>query len=101
MSYIPDCRTDSCYNEKYLSKFDMTYVEGYDWAVSQMLNLFEGNEDVYPDLIDLVGEDGEVVKRALEHWMEMQRDELITSMIDAMDDETYHAIKREVDGENV
>jgi len=90
MSYIPDCRTDEIYNEERLTGRDKDFVAGYDWAVDQILNLFEGNTNVFPRLEDIldentaiVNEDKEsIVKESIEQWAEMQRNELITSMID-------------------
>lgn len=90
MSYIPDCRTDDNYNETKLNARNMDYIAGYDWAVEQILNLFDGNSDVFPRLADIldentavVNEDKEaVVRESIEQWSEMQRNELITSMLD-------------------
>ena len=33
MSYIPDCRTDEYYNEKYLEGLEKTFIEGFDFCV--------------------------------------------------------------------
>ena len=90
MSYIPDCRNDENYNETKLSTRDMDFVAGYDWAVEQILCLFDGNTNVFPRLEEIldentavVNEDKEaVVRDSIEQWAEMQRNELITSMID-------------------
>jgi len=106
MSRIPDCRTDEYYNEKYLGKNDKAFVAGYDWAVSQIINLFN-NLEVYPDLKELLDDKKAVIKDnkvdiaivAIEDWAEMQRDELITSMIDGMDEKEYQKIKELVDGQ--
>ena len=98
MTYIPDCRTDDFYNEKYLNEKDKEFLKGYDYAVEQALNLLN-NADVYPDFDDLLNpnkslvntDKKEIVKNALDQWLEMERDELITSMIDYMDDDEYEA----------
>lgn len=46
MSYIPDCRTDEDYNEKYLNEKDFQFVRGYDWAVEQVIDNFFDNIEV-------------------------------------------------------
>lgn len=105
MSYIPDCRTDENYNEKYLNAKDKEYVAGFDEAVEQIKCLFS-NLDVYPDLEELLDDNkaiiaegkADTVKEAIEDWMESQRDELITSMIDNMSEKEYQSIKESVDG---
>ena len=106
MSYIPDCRTDENYNEKYLVGNNKMFIAGFDYAVETILNLFDGNLDVYPKLEELLDDkkaiiaDGKValVKESIDHWAEMQRDEMITGMIDGMDEDEYKKIKAEVDG---
>ena len=106
MSNIPDCRNDEFYNEKYLKLGDSNFVAGYDYAVEQILNMIQYNANVYPDLsvllnrnIAVINEDKvKTVVDAITNWSEMQRNELITSMIDAMDDNDYRSIKENVDG---
>ena len=46
MSYIPDCRSDENYNEKYLNEKDFQFVRGYDWAVEQVIDNFFDNLEV-------------------------------------------------------
>lgn len=105
MTYIPDCRTDASYNDKYLDAKDKEYLAGFDEAVEQMKCLFS-NLEVYPDFAELL-DDGkavikegkvEIAQNAIEDWMESQRDMLITSMIDGMDEDEYKAIKEKIDG---
>lgn len=108
MSMIPDCRSDEYYNEKYLVDNDKMFVQGFDWAVSQIVNLFEGNLEVYPDLKELLDDKKAVIKddkvkiaiEAIQDWAEMERDELITSMIDGMDEGEYQKIKEKIDGQS-
>lgn len=105
MSYIPDCRTDEYYNEKYLKDKDAEFIRGFDYAVENMLNIFN-NLDVYPDVEELLDDKkailkegkAELVRDALEEWVEMARDEVITSMIESMDETEYQRIKEAVDG---
>ena len=40
---------------------------------------------------------GDLLRSQLADWIESERDEIITSMIDAMDDDEYQRIKAEVD----
>lgn len=97
MTYIPDCRTNEFYNEKYLVGDNLEFVKGYDWAVSEILNLF-ANLEVYFETNEIQGiPNAEKFKDAIEDWAEMGRDELITSMIDDMDEDEYEAIKTKVD----
>ena len=106
MSYIPDCRTDENYNEKYLNEKDKLFIAGYDWAVNEM-SIFFDNLNVYPEVETILADDTAIitegkadkVKEAIEEWVEMSRDELITSMIDGMDGDEYEKIKAEVDKE--
>lgn len=105
MSYIPDCRTNENYNEKYLGDMDKEFVRGYDYAVEQIVNLIEFNTDVYPELDDILDfnkavacvDKKKIVKESIEEWAEAQRDELITSMIDSMDDAEYEKNKAAAD----
>ena len=104
--HIPDCRSDEAYNEKYLNDRDARFISGYDFAVEAVANIFN-NLNVYPDFEDLLTDnkaiiiDGkaDVAKEAIDDWLESERDMLITSMIDNMDDDEYDAIKSRVDGE--
>ena len=98
MSMIPDCRTDENYNQKYLNEKDSDFLAGYDWAVKEIMNMFN-NLEFYPKLLGILeGTNRDVAMCAVEDWAEAQRDELITSMIDGMDDAEYQSIKEAVDG---
>lgn len=105
MTYIPDCRSDEYYNQKYLDADDGKFLAGYDWAVDQAINLFD-NLEVFPEAEELLEDNDAVIregkketmKEALKDWLEMERDELITSMIDNMDEDRYERIKKKVDG---
>lgn len=98
MSYIPDCRTDEFYNEKYLVGNDKMFLAGYDWAVEQITTLFY-NLEVYPELVGLLEGHEEELESALRDYAEMGRNELVTSMIDGMTDEEFEEIKAKVDSE--
>lgn len=105
MTYIPDCREGEYYNQKYLNEKDKQFVAGFDWAVERISELFRGNINVFPELEELLDDNTavirenkeETVKNAVEEWAEMERDELITSMIDGMSEEEYTRIKASVD----
>ena len=109
MSYIPDCRTDENYNDKYLNSTDKEFVAGYDYAVEQVLNLIDYNSDVDDDLENLLDTNIAVVNvdkkaiihKAVKHWMESERDMLVTSMIDNMAEDEYEQIKTTVDSKEV
>ncbi len=132
MSYIPDCRNDENYNEKYLNNFDKEFVRGYDWCVEMSVDNFFDNLDIYfgddSHIMHLLNEElpenmreeyeiertfadenDRVEKRDVKtyvdllrskilDYIEMERDELITSMIDNMDEQEYSEIKAKVDG---
>lgn len=132
MSYIPDCRTDENYNEKFLNEKDSEFVRGFDWCVEMAVDNFFANEmfelqnaDSYLGHIlneklpeEMQSEydvefrfagtgDKETETRKVEtyadlirskilDWIEMERDELITSMIDNMSDEDLDRNKQKV-----
>lgn len=132
MSYIPNCRTDEEYNEKYLNKYDNEFVRGFDWCVEMAVDNFFSNLDIYFDsdshlthllnekLPEGMSEDyemdftyadenrkkelrktetyGDMLKYKILDYIEMERNELITSMIDNMDEQEYAEIKAKVDG---
>ena len=131
MTYIPDCRTDENYNQKYLNKLDKEFLSGFDWCMENAVDNFfdnnydfddgsyichellqelsEGDKDDY--IMEFTFNDRKDEKRKIKTiidkvryeilaWIESERDMLITSMIDAMDEEEYHKIKGEVDKEN-
>lgn len=132
MSYIPDCRTDEYYNQKYLNERDKEFIRGFDWCTEMAVdNFFDNNyekgfdednfvgHEVLQELPDQLREkyemefsflDGKVEERTIETiidqiryeilvWIESERDMIITSMIDGMNEEEYRKIKDEVDKE--
>lgn len=102
MSYIPDCRTDKYYNEKYLNDRDSLFLRGYDYAVEQMKNMCS-NIEVFPPLMGIVHcrAEEETLEECIDMWAEMCRNEMITSMLDGMDEHEYEDIRRKVDGTEV
>ena len=105
MSYIPDCRTDADYNEKFLGHDDKEFVRGYDWCAEHpVTNAFDNLErweheglDVRPSDIEKVLE---AFKPFLLDWIERDRNDLITSMIDSMDEDEYQKRKAETPIDN-
>lgn len=122
MSYIPDCRRDECYNQKFLSGDDKEFVRGFDWCAEEAVdNFFDNNYDYdtgeylahiltqkvpeclrehytmeytfgdRPDEERTIETYADLIRFELLHWIEMQRNELITSMLDSMSDEEYAA----------
>lgn len=126
MSYIPDCRTDENYNEKYLNEDDKCEVRGFDWCAEMAADTFFDNlpfdddsylmhvlneelpedmreeYDVESDFVDgapehrIVRTYADLLRKELLVYMECERNELITSMIDGMPDEDYTANKERV-----
>ena len=96
MSYVPDCRTDEAYNERYLKEDDAEFVRGYDWCAERAVeNAFDNLDAWEPDLDVRPSDIKKVVeafKPFLLDWIETGRNELITSMIDNMSAEEYQSI---------
>ena len=129
MSYIPNCREDEHYNQKYLNTKDKEFIKGFDWAVEQVFDNFFNNLDMldsdYLEIIlkqeipenmqeeytmifsfpDVTEENRQVktyedyIRFKILDWLESGRDELITSMVDGMDEKEYNEIKERVDKE--
>ena len=105
MSYFPDCRTDEYYNEKYLIQADKEVIHGYDWCVEQVMSAFVNiDEWTFRDELDIRPSDivkaAEAMEPWFKRWLESDRNELITSMLDDMDEEEYKKRKEEVDNKN-
>lgn len=129
MSYIPDCRNDEYYNQKYLNEKDGEFVRGFDWCAEKAVDVFFDNLEAYfatdaylmhmlneempkemhdeydwQDSFDGTGEKRivrtylDALRAHLIDWMESSRDELITSMIDSMEEDEYKSIKDKIDG---
>ena len=106
------------YYQEYLNKDDDNFLDGYDWATEEEIVGFFNNLDVFLDDLDndilfdpekldenllaaeeVTDEDKKAasketrfmlwLKESLLQYMELSRDELVTSMIDAMEDEEY------------
>lgn len=119
MTYIPDCRTDETYNQKYLNENDKEFIRGLDYTVSAFEVFLDNldtytNGDIFDDpydekkeneakifILKLINSDFQkkVLKRIFNDWMEMDRNEFITSMIDHYSEEEYEEIRKKVDNE--
>lgn len=126
---FPDCRNDEYYNQDFLDGMNEKIVRGYDFAVETADGFFDNPEFVNDDEImrffdkelpedmrdeyeiNCITPDehsearkvltyGDYVRSRLIAWLEMQRNELITSMIDSMDDTLYEAIRNKIMKEN-
>ena len=118
MTYIPNTRSRwnespytrkgqkkelNAYYEGYLNGKDSEFVAGYDFNTENAIENYFHNLAMYQHEKD--GTESDVanifqfIKETLLHYIEMNRDELIVSMIDGMDDEEYERIKAMVDRE--
>lgn len=118
MSLFADCRNDGVYNEDFLDKVDSSFLKGADFAVDQIENMFLNNLDSYEDeltevldegevagedevystrqdLYDILGENKELIVTLIRHWMEKERDMLVTSMIDGMNEDEYKRLRKQ------
>lgn len=119
MSIFPDCRNDSVYNQEFLERDDDIFLQGFDYAVDQIILLLADNLDVYEneltelcpedheieedeafttreDLYPIVQENKDILCAIIKDWLEQARNEAITSMIDAIPQEKFDKIKKEV-----
>ena len=119
MSMFPDCRHDDFYNEDFLNKNDAGFLRGFDYALEIICNLIQNNLNAYEneltevleegavapsdevfstreDLYDILSENADLVSSIITHWHESERDEIITLMIDNMDDDEYNQIRNKV-----
>lgn len=117
MSIIPDCRVDENYNADFLNEKDSEFISGYDYALTQILNLIQNNLEVYQnelteispykdgcpedeiyasrrDLFDIVEENKGLISNIISDWHERERDTIITSFIENMSEEEYENCKK-------
>lgn len=102
---FPDCRNDNYYNERFLDKNDTEFVDGMDFMLEQICNLFENNLDVYAgrleveteiDVDKFLDKAKEELSEMIKDWAEMERNQMITSMIDGMNTEAYETNRKKV-----
>ena len=100
MTYIPNCRAEGPYSQENLNAENKRMIDGFDHCVENAVETFFYNTDVYFDddshlmhvlkekLPEDLAEEDEVttyldlLKTKLLEWIESQRDELITALID-------------------
>lgn len=65
------------------------FLKGFDWCVKEIINLFNGNTDIYElsydgdiDLNKVIEKASDEIKEMIEDWAESCRDELVVSMLD-------------------
>lgn len=49
MSYIPDCRRDEFYNQRFLSGDNKAFIDGFDWCAENAVDNFFSNNYDYDD----------------------------------------------------
>lgn len=123
MSMFPDCRSDDAYNEDFLNKMDKEFIAGFDCCLEQIKNLIENNLEVYEseldyvpedeseknkdevysnreDLFEIVRDNAEIISCCIEDWAESERDQIITSLIENMDEKELIENRKKVFEEN-
>ena len=116
---FPDCRNDENYNERFLDLYDKRFIKGMDYALDVIKNLIEYNLEFYEDeltnvhkkgetycedevyvsrrdFFDILEENRKAVTAVIEDCLECERNEVIVSMIENMDDDKYEKNKAEV-----
>lgn len=106
--YLPNAREDEAYNEKYLLENDKQFLSGFDYAIDKVMGMFFANLDIFDFTVE--GEDIDIGRIFANHpdisalfqgnmkqYFESERNELVVSMIENMDDDEYERIKEEVD----
>lgn len=91
---FPDCKNDDVYNEDFLNTKDLEFVRGCDYAFDKISNLFENNLDVYASCIgkmscEILEQHKGEISCIIKHWFEQERNQMITTMIDSMNDDEY------------
>lgn len=122
---FPDVRNDDWYNEDFLDGESKKEVIGFDWATFAVDNLFDNIEQItdesdylekvlseklpesLQDEYDMEGLDGEdehrevktyadFIRMKILSWLENERNELVVSMIENMDESVYKALREKV-----
>lgn len=119
MSLFPDCRNDDYYNTDFLDAEDTKFVQGFDYALSIICDLFRNNLSLFEkelsevvedgvvissdevfstriDLPDVLKENAELICAMLENYHEAERNTIITQFIDYMDSDEYKSIRKKV-----
>lgn len=100
----PDCRVDENYNEDFLIEEDKQVIRGYDLACGFATDFIMGNIEP-EEILGVLGANRVVrsvfstvrkyIHRELSRHLESCRDEIITSIIDNMDEDKYNEIREQ------
>ena len=122
---FPDVRNDDWYNEDFLDGASKKEVLGFDWATFAVDNLFENIEQItdesdylekvfseelpksLQDEYDMERHDGEdehrevktyadFIRMKILSWLENERNEIVVSLIENMDESVYKALREKV-----
>lgn len=94
---IPDCRNDNYYNYDFLDAERRLFADGYDDCIRALRSALRNLDDFFAEHPDC-----RIKKRkrkALRRWLldllESDRNELIMSLIDDMEEDDYNAIRED------
>lgn len=100
----PDCRVDENYNEDFLIEEDKLVIRGYDLACEIATDFILSNIEP-EEILGVLGANKVVrsvfstvkkyIHRELSRHLEASRDEIITSIIDNMDEDKYNEIREQ------
>ena len=106
MSYIPDCRhkyailpfgkrsrKPNPYWYKILDGTNASEISGYDMAVDVLSRFFD-SFDNYEEIAAIPNDIADALKKCFDNFAECNRNEIVTSMIENMDDEHYEDRRR-------
>lgn len=122
---FPDVRNDDWYNEDFLDGKSKKEVLGFDWATHAVDTLFENIEQItdesdylekvfseelpksLQDEYDMERHDGEdehrevktyadFIRMKILSWLENERNEIVVSLIENMDESVYKALREKV-----
>lgn len=101
---FPDCRQDEYYNYDFLNDIGKSMIDGFDGCAQSIGNALDNMDDFNDDELDVKPSDIEAVAGALREWLaawlESERDELITGLIDDMDDDEFSRLRAAAIAEN-
>jgi hypothetical protein len=101
MTMFPDCRNDDFYNEDFLPDGDKCVVSGFDIAAEAVETCFHnieaddlcgplGDNKVVKSLVTFVKE---FFRNELKEWLESERNMMITSMLDGIEEEEFTELR--------
>lgn len=122
MTMFAEGRNDDFYNEDFVKTADKKFLNGFDWATNEIENMFE-NLEVYEDdlrydknnpdeddkegcychtigLYEILEINKGIITSIIADWLERERDMLIASMVDSLDEEEYKLNRKKALEEN-